>query len=186
MTKEQLTDLLSRIHDKNNIIWIANNLVEIDFSVKKLIEITFNPQLAIGFRAAWLLDNLQEIHPTYFEKYVDYFMQLFSSVTNPSCRRHFVRILKRLLQHKNTRKKILNNQNILDVTETCFTWLTDAKTRVAVRVHCMDVLYELIETSTWIQQELYARTSLLTHTNNSPGIQTATKRLLKKLMIIKN
>ncbi len=162
------------------------NLTEIvkqqDINVKDLIELTFDPNLQIGFRAAWILENLLLKDEMLFLENLDELLLRFPQVKNPSCQRHYVKILVYLTSPKANRaiKSRIEKANLEPIIETCFEWLIDPKIAVAVKVFCCEVMFNLRNRYDWIADELAREVEFLMK-DGSAGIQSKGKKILKAL-----
>lgn len=157
-------------------------IVKQDLPVKDLLEITFDADQQIGFRAAWILENLLLRNPSTIQENFDKLLFRFPQITNPSCKRHYVKILMHLTSPKANPaiKNKTATANLETVIETCFDWLIDPKVAIAVKAFCCEVLFNLRNRYGWIADELAREIEFLMK-NGSPGIQAKGKRILKEL-----
>jgi hypothetical protein len=87
------------------------------------------------------------------------------------------------IKHKNAHfeyKKVASTINFEPIVEATFEWLINDRTPVAVRVNCLDILYNLSNSYTWITEELKDQTRFLLK-NESAAMQSRGKRVLKKI-----
>lgn len=107
-------------------------------SVKDLLELTFHQKPEVAFRASRVLEQVVTGRFETFQPCLGDFLRQYHFQENPSCRRHYGKIMAFLLE----------NRGIPDfdpdpVIEATFDWLIDARTPVAVKVHCLEVLSHL-------------------------------------------
>lgn len=129
-----------------------------EIDVKELINLTFHHDQQIGFRAAWILENVYINHPGQFLPHIDYFLICFAKQNNLSCRRHYTKILA-LITHKKASaaaKTFIQNYNTDRLVATVFEWLIDTEVPVAIKSHCLNILANLNTKHSWIKDELLA------------------------------
>jgi hypothetical protein len=78
------------------------------------------------------------------------------------------------------RTEFLSSPGLGRLVNTCFEWLMTSHTPVAVKVHCMDILYRLSEKEPDIAGEL---ASIIEWRMNegSPGYKSHSQKILRKL-----
>lgn len=152
------------------------------FSIKELINLTFHQDEQIGFRAAWILENVYTKYPECFLTGLDYFLERFSNQINSSARRHFSKIISLITCNKASKmvKDILYAFDLECVIETLFSWLIEDKVLVAVKVHCMQSLANLVPRYPWIKDELLQTIDYLTH-KQSVAFFARAKQIKKQL-----
>lgn len=181
MDKPALLKEISGTLSKGDIDRLSISLYETDFPLNDLIDLTFYPQKEVAFRAAWVLEGLGLTNLEAFRPYVVKFLDLYPQQTNQSCRRHFAKILANLTAPKHERSLwIPESYNMVSVVEKTFDWLIDHQTPVAVKVYCMEVLFNLRQHFPWIREELEAEIIFMLH-DGKPAIQSRGKAILKKL-----
>ena len=182
LTHDELIKELSKTLAKTKVIKLMDILQKQDFELRDLIDITFNSDPGISFRAAWLLENLYLKEPLLFVDIISYMLSRFGEITNPSCQRHYTKIV----MHATDRKAPLVIQHKLEetdlerVVETFFDWLIDPKVKIAVKVFAATALFNLRHRYTWINDELAPQLQFLMR-NGSPGIRSRGKKLLQSL-----
>lgn len=179
MTKEELLKKLSVAFTKKRAIELAELAGKNSSGVDLLIDLSFHPELTYAFRAAWILENVFEIYPEELEKHAMRIIDLYPKQNNPSCQRHYTKIMMNLTS-KQAFLDILPADQIEQVIEASFDWLTRAACPVAVQVNCMDVLYNLKGFDSWVAEELEAEIRFLMR-NGTAALQSRGNKLLKKL-----
>jgi hypothetical protein len=147
-----------------------------------LIGLTCDQDSPSTFRAAWILEYLEAKFPHKFLNSVAPFIEKYPLQNNLSCKRHYTKILMHIT-HKNAHfeyKKAIETINFEPIVEATFEWLINNRTPVAVRVNCLDILYNLSNSYTWITEELKDHTRFLLK-NESAAMQSRGKRVLKKI-----
>ncbi|WP_293299427.1 hypothetical protein [Pedobacter sp. UBA4863] len=154
--EEQLLKNLKTTLSKNNVVLLAQNVAKEPNAIATIIAITFHPEEQIGFRAAWILENIYVDNPHGFVPFTTCFLDSFSLQNNLSARRHFGKILA-LLTKKNAPqeiKKILNEYDTEKLVETTFAWLIDDNVPVAIKSHCLNILANFCVKHQWVKDEL--------------------------------
>ncbi|SHG10249.1 hypothetical protein [Pedobacter caeni] len=125
------------------------------FQIKDLIDLTFHPKKEVGFRAAWTLEYIFMNHHCAGD-HLDDLLSRFPEQKNPSCMRHYGKILAYLTSKHATGLKEgqLAETNFEPVIDILFSWLIDEKVLVATKVHAMQTLANLAPRYTWIKDEL--------------------------------
>ncbi|MES3017540.1 MAG: hypothetical protein V4721_07175 [Bacteroidota bacterium] len=144
-----------------------------------VLDLCLHCNYEIAFRAAWILEIAAENNPEEFGLYLDEFTNVYINLRNLSGQRHFTKILMSLTKNAG-RRDLLSEQKLAILVETTFEWLIDLQTPVAVRVNCMDILFNLKDKSDWIADELRAQIEFQLQ-NGSPALQSRGKRILNKL-----
>ncbi|MVN22717.1 hypothetical protein [Mucilaginibacter arboris] len=154
-----------------------------DFSIKELIELTFDADKQIAFRAAWILENLLLTDPAAVLEDLEDILFCFPKVSNPSCQRHYAKILMYLSSSKaiDAIKTKMGAFNLEPVIETCFDWLIDPQVAVAVKVFCCETLFNLRNRYDWIADELIREVEFLMK-DGSAALQSKGKKILKQLV----
>ncbi len=156
MKSDGLLTIIKSTLSKKTVDELAEIIVESDFSVQDLIDLTFHKEEKIAFRASWILENVYMKHTFHFWPHVDYFLVRFHQQNNLSSRRHFGKILA-LMTARNALfyiKDTINKYKTDELVETVFNWLIDDKVPVAVKSHCLNILANLSTKHQWIKDEL--------------------------------
>lgn len=153
-----------------------------DLPIKDLIELTFDANQQIGFRAAWILENLLLKNEMLILENLNELILCLPQVFNPSCQRHYVKIWMYLTSPKTNSviKSKIEKADLKPIVETCFDWLIDPKVAIAVKCFCCEILFNLRNHYDWIADELARELEFLMK-DGSPGIQSKGKRILKAL-----
>ncbi len=156
MPNHILLDTIKTTLQKSKAEKLAAIASEDTFSVKDLIDLSFYHDEQIGFRAAWILENVFTNHQQRFLPYALYFLEKFPQQNNLSALRHYVKIMA-FMTKKNASveiKKILAEYDTNQLVEVAFAWLIDEQIPVAVKSHCLNLLANLNVKHKWIKEEL--------------------------------
>lgn len=156
MEKNYLLDAIKSTLSKNKVDQLAGIASKNDIDIRDLIDLTFHPEQQIGFRAAWILENVCCINPNRFLPHVAHFLAVFSKQNNLSALRHYTKILAFMSGKKASAeiKSILTDYETDNIVEVVFAWLIDENIPVAVKSHCLNILANLIPKHQWIRAEL--------------------------------
>jgi len=157
-------------------------LVENQTDLKDLIDITFHPDKVVGFRAAWVSENICLADPMVFFPYIAYFVSRIKEVTNPGCKRHYAKIIMHLTEKKAPLiiRKYMKGLDLEPAVEQCFDWMIDPEVLVAVKVFASEFLFNVRDRYPWIAAELTEQLQFLMR-DGSMAIQTRGKKLLQGL-----
>jgi hypothetical protein len=181
-------DLLAAIKttlQKTKVNDLTNIAAKENFSIKELIDLTFLKEEQIAFRAAWILENIYIHHIERFIPLAKYFLSLFSTQNNLSCRRHYAKILALMTSKKAplSIKELIVNDDTEPLVETVFSWLIDEKIPVAIKSHCLNILANLNLKHSWIKDELMQTMEYLVD-KESVGFYSKVKQIRKQLKSI--
>ena len=156
MKADQLLSIIKSTMSKSKVEKLASIELKDGFSANDLIDLSLGENEQVGFRAAWILENIYSNHNDRFFPSTIYFLDRFSLQNNLSARRHFAKILA-FLTHKKASSQIRQIINAYDtdlIVETVFSWVIDEKVPVAVKSQCLNVLGNLHQKHKWIKDEL--------------------------------
>lgn len=156
MKADQLLSILKSPLSKSEIENLASIASEDGFPTNDLIDLSLKEDEQVGFRAAWILENIYSNHNDHFFPSTIYFLDRFSLQNNLSARRHYAKILA-FLTHKKASpqiKQIVNDYDTDLIVETVYSWVIDEKVPVAVKSQCLNVLGNLHQKHKWIKDEL--------------------------------
>jgi hypothetical protein len=179
MQTNRLLEIISTPLPKRKVEKLAS---EVKFAVKELIDLTFHHHPQIGFRAAWILENVCVNHQERFLPFVVYFLERFDQQKNLSAQRHYAKILAMLTNIKSSPeiKSILATFDHNKVIETAFNWLIDERTPVAIKSHCLNILANLSAAHLWVKEELLQTIDFLIDIE-SIGFYAKAKQIRKQL-----
>ncbi len=167
---------ISKPIGKKEVVSLATQSVN---SVDELIKLCLHSNYEIAFRAAWILELVAVAYPERFNEKLSEFIDVYVRLTNQSCQRHFTKILMSLTNMQ-ARQDRLSTNDLEAIVETTFEWMIDPQTPVAVRVNCMDILFDLRDMDNWIADELRAQIEFQLQ-SGSAALQSRGKRVLYKL-----
>jgi hypothetical protein len=182
MQNHILLETIKTTLQKNKVEKLAAIASEETFSVKDLIDLSFHHDEQIGFRSAWILENVYSCYEERFLPDALYFLGKFPEQGNLSALRHYVKILA-FMTKKNASavvKKIIADYDTDHLVEVVFAWLIDEKVPVAVKSHCLNILANLNAKHSWIREELIQTMDFLVD-KESVGFFSKVKQIRKQL-----
>ncbi len=132
--KENIISLIDSEWAGDSFKDLAKELYQYPTSIPILLELNEHTKAKIAWRSAYLLDLIHDIDDTVLDDFMETIMERTPHLTNQSIRRHYLRILS---QHE---LEELADGNLLD---SCFTWLQSEETPIAVKAHCMQIIFKL-------------------------------------------
>lgn len=182
MQIQELRKQIAATLTKNKVLKLTEIVKRKDLKVKDLLDLTFDTNQQIGFRAAWILENLLLDDPTVVLESLDELLLWFPKVVNPSYQRHYAKIWMYVTSPKANPiiKSKLEATNLEPVVEICFDWLINPKVAVAVKVFCCEILFNLRNRYDWLTDELARKTEFLMK-DGSAAMQSRGKKILKQL-----
>jgi hypothetical protein len=182
LTAGELIKELSVTMVKSRVIKLSTILQKQHFSLRDLTDITFNQDKNIAFRAAWILENLFLEKPDSYLHDLNYLLSRVKDVTNPSCKRHYAKIVMHITSPKSPTdiQQKLAEIDLEPVVEQLFDWMIDPKVLIAVKVFAAQALFNLRNRYNWLTEELVNQIQFLMH-NGSAAIQSRGRKLLSQL-----
>lgn len=180
--KEQLAKQLSVTMGKTKVLELSNILKKNSFGLHDLIDITFDNNKKLAFRAAWLLENVFLQNPEAYLTELEYLISKFADVEHNSCQRHYAKIAMHITAAKAPPaiKQKLQKIDMEVVVNRCFEWLIDPKVLIAVKVFAAEAIFNLRQRYPWVAEELAEQLAYLMR-NGSPAIQSRGKKILSYL-----
>lgn len=185
MDKKRLHQRLMKPLTKIEVQQLAALIGSSSYPAEDLLLACLHPQKAVAFRAAWILECMEEKYPDRFVPIQRAFFDQLPLQKNESCQRHFSKIIMRICSPKAIplRKAwfcTLTLHMKEQLIEVLFEWLIQSSTPVAVKVNCMDVLCDLAPLFPWVKEELIAQITF-DMKNGSAAMQSRGNKLLKRL-----
>lgn len=175
MDREQLLKELALPLSKKKI----NQLILDDLcDVKDLIDLSMYPDKKIAFHAAWILEYCIYSDPERFKSSYKLMLSVYLIQKNLSCQRHFTKILMLLTGTSN--RHYIETADLENLIETTFELMINPETPVAVKVNCMDILFNMRATYDWISGELREQILFLLK-DGTAAIQSRGRSILKQL-----
>lgn len=178
MDKTELSKILENNYSKNDILYLVRLSLNKIIKVKNVLELSFDENPQVAFRAAWLLENIVIEYPYLFEREVKDFLKCYHLQKNESAKRCFSKIAIIVLQWAALYK--VSYKHFEYCLSASFDWLLNDNTSVAIKCNCIDLIYDLSHHENWILEELkpILEKNLLT---DSPALLSRIKKILKAI-----
>jgi len=172
MTQEELTALLTGPFCKHFADKAAARVLA-DGDLAMLYETSVAPPESLSvvlrhravFRGAYVLERIYFSEPERFAPYVSRFCRTdFSACTDSGARRSFAKIMAHLL-----RTAVPDDATLERIAACAAQWTIDPKTKVAVRIWCVEILRLCRGRCSWIDDLWDDLLATLSH-NASPAI----------------
>ena len=178
MTKEEYLEQFKNSLSKKEVLALVEQASQDVNDCISLLELSFNERREIAFRAAWVLEYTLEERPEVLVSFLPAFLHSYPKQKNQSCRRHFTKILMYVSNKKLLR--LLQGYDLSPAINATFEWLIESDTPVAVRVNCMDILFQLREYEDWLEDGLKAQIEFFLK-DGGAAMQSRGRKLLKQL-----
>jgi hypothetical protein len=178
----ELINQISATIGKTKVVTLSQILAGQNTDIAELIDLTFYHDKGIAFRAAWLLENMFLNDPDKFLPYITYIISRVKEVSNPSCKRHYAKILMHLTSPGASPaiRQAIKDINLEPAIEQCFDWIINPNVLVAVKSFASEALFNMRHRYPWIADELPNQLEYLMR-DGSAAIQSKGRRLLSYL-----
>ena len=165
--KEQLQVDLSRV----NADYIAGYIGTDSEKFEELIKLVFTDVPVLPERASWVVTNITEKYPDMIFPYLNQIISKVNTFKHHSTRRNILRTLASIEIPEKYHGKLFDD---------CYRWLLSKDELPAVKVHSMQILYNISRKQPDLKREL---TLVLEEFSNheSAAIFARSRMLLKKL-----
>lgn len=166
------TELQNLVASWENLALMVRHISDHPEHLQAILKMTFNEDQPENWRAAWMLDKIHEKHPDLVVPYLPAITDFTLQTRNNSKRRH---LLKLIGLYAIPEKQMANLLNY------CVEIFTNAAIPVAVRVHAMQILFNIACQEPEFSGELIDIIEHEIEYHGSAGIKSRGQKLLKKL-----
>ena len=160
------------VHSWESIPLVINEISNFPQHLKALMKLTFDESDLRNWRAAWMVDKIHDNHPELIVPYLPAMTDFVLTTGNVGKKRH---LLKLISLHS------IPQERMVDMLNFCIDTFTSAKEPVAVRVHAMQVLFNIAQSEPGFTGELIDLIEHEIEFHGSAGISSRGRKLLKKL-----
>lgn len=171
MTKEELVEL---INSWENLPFLVKEIAKTPEYYKMLIDIAFYSTNQKSWRAAYLVDQINDTNPELLDPFLDEMIVQLQIEKSESKRRHFLKLI--------SMKSVPHSQQG-SMFDFCVKTFTSSKEPVAVRVHAMQVLYNISDNEPDLKPEILAIIGHEMENHSSAGILSRGTKITNKLRI---
>lgn len=169
MTEQELYDLLDRWE---NIEMVVESAVYDPHILEMLFSMALNHPKQRSWRAAYLVDKIHDKDPLTVRPYIPVIIEHVPQEKNDSKRRHWLKLIS-----MNT----VPEEYFGMLFDYCIETFTSGKEAVAVRVHAMQILFNISEEEPDLKSELLEIIEHEMEYHPTAGIRSRGKKLAAKL-----
>lgn len=171
MTKEELLEL---IVSWENLPLLIHEITTNPENISVLSEITIHSNHPKSWRAAWMMDKIHEKTPGLITPLIPEIIGQIKTEKQEGKKRHFLKLIS--LNH-------IPKEQQSFMLDFCLKAFTSAKEPLAVRVHAMQILYNITEQEPGLKPEILALIENEIEIHSSPGIVSRGRKLVEMLRI---
>lgn len=173
MTKEELVEL---IDSWENLAYLQTEIAKTTEYYKMLMDIALYDSNQKSWKAAYLVDKINDIYPEVLQPFLINMIERVKIEKNEGKKRHFLKLIS---------MKDLPKEQQGFMLDFCLKTFTSANEPVAVRVHAMQILYNISEKEPELIPEILAIIEHEMENHSSAGIISRGSKLIQKLKCIK-
>ena len=168
-----ISDQLKAEISRKNTDYIAHYIGNDLEIFKQLIDILFNGVSPLPHRASWVVSTISDNHQELVRPYLKRIVSHIEKFDHSGTRRNLLRYLAgekipEALQGK--------------MYDVCYRWLNSRNEPPAVKVHCMQILFNISAKEPDLKKELRLIIEELTE-HESAAIKSRSKQLMRKLAV---
>ncbi len=165
--REQLLSELSR----KNIDYIIHCIGDRQDLFDEIVGLILHDTDPVPARAAWVAEGVSEQFPEMINPHVTSLIRALPACTHPGTRRNVLKILSRTPIPEEEQGMLIDQ---------CFGWMLDLNEPVAVKVYCMQIIANHLDTYPELSNEL--REVIEDQWDrNSPGFQSRGRKILRMM-----
>lgn len=169
MTEKELLDIIKAWE---NIEIVCTEVSTNPVLLELLISIALNNPQKHSWRAAYLVDKIHDSKPLLIKPYIGAITEKLKTEKNNSKRRHWLKLIS---------MNDINEDYLSFLFDYCFEAFTSGNEAVAIRVHAMQILYNISNIETDLKPEVYQVIEQELEFHPTAGIRSRGKKLVKKL-----
>jgi len=165
-------ELRSVIHSWENINLVVGFICNHPESLDTLMTIAFDDSRNENWRAAWMVDKIHEQHPELVSPYLQAMTSFVLTTQNTGKKRHLLKLIS---------LNDIPDENMALLLNYGIEVFTNAAEPVAVRVHAMQILFNIAQKEPDFSGELIELIEHEMEYHGSAGLTSRGRKLLKKL-----
>ena len=163
----QLNTELSR----RNTDLIAHYIGTDELKFGELMELLFHAKAPLPQRAAWVVTHLADKHPELCLPYIEQLITNLEKFDHTGIHRCLLRVIAETVVPESLQGQLY---------DLCYRWLLDKHTPIAVKVNCMQILFNISEAEPDLKHELRLLIEeMIDH--ESAAIKSRSRYLMEKL-----
>ena len=171
MIEQQMMEL---IDSWENLDFLVHELMHNHEHVKILVGIALYGKHPKSWRAAWLMDKIHAKEPSLITPFLPEIIEQLKVEKSEGKKRHLLKLIS---------INVLPAESLGFLTDFCITLFTSSKEPIAVRVHAMQVLFNIALVETEMKSEIRVIIENEIENHPSAGLESRGRKLLKKLVV---
>lgn len=170
-TKTKITTLLGENLGKAFCHMMAHEAASNPLWISTLNEIMLEDNAPYNWRAAWVVDHIQQQFPHLINPFVTTYIKSLPTVKSDGVKRHILKIACQMSVDE------IEEGELIDL---CFKWMQSALTPIANKAHCIEIVYKV----TCRYPDLANEFGLILEEiaiNGSKGEKSKAKKILDKI-----
>ncbi|MDX9883165.1 MAG: hypothetical protein RBS73_13965 [Prolixibacteraceae bacterium] len=155
-----------------NLAPVTAYLIEHPEYLDVLLAVSMDDRLEGSWRASWMISKVHEKYPGKLARYIPDVIDFLQTTNDSSKKREFLKLVSCYPLPKEKATLML---------DYCIRHFTSAVEPVAVRVHAMQILFNISEDEPELKHELIELIKHEMECHSSAGIRSRGKKLLQKL-----
>ncbi len=103
---------------------------------EELWSIAVSDELPVNWRAAWTIKGIWETNPTLVTPHIGRMRQALANINQHGVKREFLKMI--------SESRLPDDENELGILlKCCFDWLADPLEPIVVKIHSMDILFNI-------------------------------------------
>jgi len=169
MTEKEVQSL---IQSWENIALLVRYIADYPEHLDIIMTKVFDDSQPENWRAAWMVDKIQERHPELVFPYLQAMTDFVLTTQNVGKKRHLLKLIS---------LNDIQEENMAVLLNFCLKIFTNAAEPVAVRVHAMQILFNIAQKEPDFSGELIELIEHEMEYHGSAGLTSRGNKILKKL-----
>ena len=167
-----ISEQLKAEMSKKNMNYIAQYIGNDTERYKQLTDVLFNGAAPLPYRASWVITIIYDRFPELIGPYLKKIVSHIEEFNHSGIRRNLLRSIAEENIPKSLQGKLY---------DVCYQWLLSRNEPPAVKVHCMQILFNISEEEPDLKKELKLILEELTD-HESAAIKSRSRQLIKKMI----
>ncbi len=165
-------DVRTLLQSWENLALLVRYIADYPECLDIIMDKVFDDSEPENWRAAWMVDKIQERHPDLVVPYIPAMTSFVLKTQNSGKKRHLLKLIS---------LNDIQEENMAVLLNYCIEVFTNAAEPVAVRVHAMQILFNISQKEPDFAGELIGMIEHEMEYHGSAGIASRGKKLLQKL-----
>ncbi len=165
-------DVRTLLQSWENLALLVRCIADYPECLDIIMDKVFDDSEPENWRAAWMVDKIQERHPDLVVPYIPAMTSFVLKTQNSGKKRHLLKLIS---------LNDIQEENMAVLLNYCIEVFTNAAEPVAVRVHAMQILFNIAQKEPDFAGELIGMIEHEMEYHGSAGIASRGKKLLQKL-----